>query len=231
MRSSILGLVVVVVSGCGGVMGNGKVVSDERTVGAFRTVTIASGFTAMVKPGARAVTIHADENLLSYLETEVRGDSLVVDVKPDTLLAGVSALDVTIFNDVIEGLDASGGSQVDATATPIPTFKLGASGGSRVNLDSLSSTELDADASGGSHVTAAGTATSARAGASGGSIVDLTSVALATLEVTASGGSTVNASVTGSVAGSASGASQVTITGNPTVSVDRSGASTVTVHP
>jgi hypothetical protein len=226
MRHSLLCLIPLLAA-CNGVTGDGHVMSDSRTVDSFRSVSIASGFSAIVTTGPQGVTIRADENLLPLLETFVQGDSLVVQIKPDTEFVSATTLEVAVSNDVLEGLDVSGGTRVTATATAVDTFPASASGGSHINLTGLASTAVNVDASGGSEVFITGTASHGTADASGGSTIDLTAVPLDSLSLSASGGSIVKAKVATSVAGDASGGSVVTISGSPTVNVDSSGGSVV----
>jgi hypothetical protein len=228
MRPTLLALTTLFTA-CGiGTFGDGHLQSDSRDVGAFRSVSIASGFQAVVSPGPRGVTVRTDENVLPLVETFVQGESLVVHIKSGTLLEHTTALEVAVSNPTLEGLEASGGSQVDATATATAHFAVNASGGSEVKLDGLSSDAIEVDASGGSHVTLTGAATGGTASASGGSHVDLKAIALDTLNVDASGGSEIDATVATSVTGTASGGSTVSITGNPTLSVRHGDDSDVT---
>ncbi len=216
---------------CGlGTLGNGKVITDARQVGAFKRVSINSAVKATVGPGARSLTLRADENLLPLLETVIEGDTLVIRTNAGELIAHATALEATITNDVLEGVDASGAATVTGAATPTTSFPISASGSSDVVLTGLSSTSLTINASGSSTVTVSGAATTGAVTASGASDVHLRGVPLQSLQVDASGSSNVEAQVSGSLTGVASGASDIVITGNPTNSVTVSGASTVRLN-
>jgi hypothetical protein len=173
--------------------------------------------------------LSAEDNLHPLVETFVEEDTLVVRVKPSTMVAPGRTLDVTITNDLLEGLQASGGSRVTAVATPSERFPVTASGGSVVQVTSLSSTEFSIDASGGSEVTVSGAATGAQVEASGGSDLLLQGVPLQWLRVTASGGATVLARVSQTLTGKASGGSTITVIGTPASTVATSGGSQVRV--
>src|SRR5205823_1163871 len=123
MRSSILPLITLLAACDAGISGDGTLKSDSRQVGSFRAVSIASGFSALVSLGPQGVTVRTDENILPFVETFVQGESLVVRVKPGTILTNVAALEVAVSNGVVEGIDASGGSIVNATATPVDAFE------------------------------------------------------------------------------------------------------------
>jgi Putative auto-transporter adhesin, head GIN domain len=216
---------------CGvGVFGNGKVATETRQVGAFKRISINSAVKATLTPGTRALTLRADDNLLPLLETVVEGDTLVIRTKAGEFIGHATALEATITNDVLEGVEASGAATVTGAATPATSFPISASGSSDVVLTGLSSTSLTINASGSSTVTVSGAAMTGAVTASGASDVHLRGVPLQSLQVDASGSSNVDAQVSGSLTGAASGASDIVIVGNPTDSVAVSGSSTVRLN-
>lgn len=227
MKTNLLFLCLALTA-CQGLVGSGRVVTQDREITPFKRLAVHSGINAVTTNGPRGLTVRTDDNVQSLVETFVQGDTLVVRLQHDTVLM-VGRVEATISNDVFEALDASGGSNVTITATPITRFDLTASGGSDVQLRGLSSDDFTVDASGGSDVTIEGTANRADVIASGGSTLRLKDVALESLALDASGGSTVNARVSSMITGSASGGSTVTIVGTPTNRVDRSGGSEVSV--
>ena len=226
MKTNLLFLSLVL-SACQGVVGSGNVTTTTRDVSAFRRISIASGINAQASTGTRALTIRADDNLQSLIQTRVENDTLIVQLKPNTLVGASHTMEAEISNDVFEALDASGGVHVTMTATPVTSFPVTASGGSIVDITGLSATDFAVDASGGSVVTLAGAATRGTANASGGSDLKLTGVPLESLAVSASGGSTISARVSGTLTGSASGGSTISIVGTPASTVDSSGGSQV----
>jgi len=215
----------LVFSACQGVVPSGHVVTTTRVVPAFHQLSIASGIEATASNGPRELTIRADDNLQSFIETLVENDTLIVRLKPTTLVGSPRTMEAVISSDALEGLDASGGVHVTMTATPVIAFPLSASGGSVVSVSGLSSTTFSVDASGGSGVTITGEATRASVTASGGSHLVLTGVPLESLTVSASGGSSVTARVSGTLTGSASGGSTILIVGTPASTLDTSGGS------
>ena len=213
-------------SACTMAVGNGKVTSQAREVGAFRRVSIESGITGTVTTGSRAVTVRTDENLQALVETVVEGEVLKVRVRATTGLTNPHALDVAITSDVIEGVFASGGVDVTAAATPCDGFFLDASGGSRIAVSGVSASTINATASGGSNVTLSGAATNGTIVGSGGARLDLKALPLTSATIDLSGASTLRASVSTTLIGMLSGGSTATITGTPSSDgVSTSGAS------
>lgn len=226
--STRLALATLLLTGCQALVGSGNVTSTARDVSAFRRVSIASGITAAIATGSRSVTITADDNLQSVIETEIEGDTLMVRVRPGVLISGRRQLAADITNDLLEGLDASGGSHVTSALTSVGTLRITTSGGATIDASPVSSTLVSLEASGGSHITLAGAATDGTVVASGGSDVLLRELPLQTLHVDVSGGSTLAGRVASTLSGDVSGGSTVTIIGTPSSTVATSGGSHVT---
>lgn len=227
MKTNLLFLCFALTA-CQGLVGSGRVVTEDREVTAFKRLAVHSGINVVTSNGPRGLTLRTDDNVQSKVETFVQGDTLVVRLVNNTVLM-VGQVNATVSNEVFEGLEASGGSNVTITATPVTRFDLTASGGSDVILRGLSSDDFTVDASGGSDVTIEGAANRGDVIASGGSTLRLHDVSLEALALDVSGGSTLNARVSSMITGSASGGSTVTIVGTPTNRVDRSGGSEVSV--
>lgn len=66
------------------VRGSGVLGAEERNVPAFTTIRTASSVDVIVTSGPeQRVVASADDNVLPYLRTDVEGETLVVDVRPD----------------------------------------------------------------------------------------------------------------------------------------------------
>ncbi len=228
MRTLIL-LPSVLLLACGQVNGNGNVTTTTREVTSFRKLRVADALNATVTTGARSVTVRTDENLQGLIESVIEGDALVLRLPPGTGIGSSTALEVTVVNEVVEGVDASGAANVIATATAIPTFAVSASGSSTVSITGVSSDAVDVSASGSSDVTLAGSAMTGQLNASGSSNLSLRDLPLDSAVIALSGASTLHGRVATSLSGSASGASNAFITGNPSSTVGLSGSSNVTL--
>src|SRR5438477_299574 len=68
-------------AGCdiGGIRGNGRVVSEQRNVDSFVNVETGGAFRVEWNSGAPSASITVDENLVQYVEMEVR-DTLKVSI-------------------------------------------------------------------------------------------------------------------------------------------------------
>lgn len=228
-RSWLIILSALPLAACVAESGNGKVVSQQRTVSSFSKVEVANGIHATITQGDRSVAVVTDENLQAFIEATVRDDTLFLRVLPNFRLNPTGDLGAVVKNGVLEGLAASGGARVTADATPAATWPLAASGGSNIVLSQLNTPQLILSASGGSIVQAFGVATNITATGSGGSQVLTEGVEAENFTLEASGGSLFRVRATRSIQGNASGGSQVSVSGNPASrSITTSGASRVT---
>ncbi len=69
------------------VRGSSRVIEETREIGAIDSVELATLGTLTIEVGAdESLRVEAEDNLLPYIDTEVRGGTLVIDVDPDTNL-------------------------------------------------------------------------------------------------------------------------------------------------
>jgi hypothetical protein len=84
-RVAVIVALCVPVAGCGSkekVEGSGKVISENRTVSGYDSVTLSgSGQLEIEQNGSEVLSITADDNLMQYLTSEVKGHELVLEVK------------------------------------------------------------------------------------------------------------------------------------------------------
>ncbi len=101
--------------GCGfgwdhaAVRGSGKLAKETRTVPEFREINVDGAAKIDVTIGSpRSVVVEADDNIIPLIETEVRGDRLVISAKQryhDPMHHGVT---VTITTPQLTGLEVRG---------------------------------------------------------------------------------------------------------------------------
>lgn len=192
IRSAFFTLSALAFGSCAIQVGNGQIVTQQRTVTAFSKVSVGSGIRATIARGDRSVNLTADENLHTFLQVYVEGDTLILRTLPNFTLNPTGNIVADITNPLLVGLDVSGGARVNADATEAVEWRLNASGGSTAALSRLEATQAIVAASGGSHVDVFGLAQSAIVEASGGSQIDTDGVAAEDVTVNASGGSTLH---------------------------------------
>jgi hypothetical protein len=165
--------------------------------------------------GPKSVRITGDEKQVSQIRTEVVDGKLVVRMEKSSWFNSSRGIQVTISNPKVTSVEASGGADVDAEASPTENFLAEASGGADVSVRNLDVKRLKVEASGGGEATVKGRADMADMEASGGAEVHAQDLSLKSLNVDASGGSTVKANPTGRIVAEASGGSSVHVDSAP----------------
>lgn len=207
--------------------GNGVAREQQRDVGSFEAVHIASGLHATVTRGDTSVKLSGDENLLALIETEVEDGVLEVRIKRGQRVHS-GDIRVAVATPKLKEVGASGGSTVDAQAGAQSKFSAEASGGSILTVKGVDSDKVEVEASGGSRVTLKGRADTVEAEASGGSVVRADDVEMASLDVEASGGARIEAGPSKRLHGDLSGGSVVRLSSSPAQrDVETSGGSGV----
>lgn len=121
----------MILSGCLGpsVSGSGHVVTDKRNVSGFSSVSLeGSGHLVVEQGAAESLTVTADDNLMPYLQAEVRGGTLALGEKPGANLNPSKDIvfNVTLAN--LDGLTLSGSGEVQAKGIQSPKMKIDLSG-------------------------------------------------------------------------------------------------------
>lgn len=190
-----------------GVRGSGNAAAESRDASGFTAVEVGGVFQVeIVNQKDFSVEVEADDNLLTFVKTEVDGDTL--KIYSEESMNTRSPVRVRIGAPNIAKLDASGASKVSMSNIKNESLVLGLSGASKVSLSGETG-RLNVEASGASSVDAA----------------KLNSQAA---EIEASGASNVTVAAAESLKLDASGASRINYTGNPkNVEKHSSGASSI----
>ena len=191
-----------------GVRGSGQTATDARNVSGFKAVDVGGVFKVEITAQKDfSVEVDADDNLLQYVKTDVRGGTLHIETEKK--LSPKSPIIVRVSAPDLDHLDISGVADVTVSNIRNESVSLDSSGASKVSINGETK-KFTADVSGATKIDAENLAT-----------VDAT--------VDASGASTVTVNTTGSLKGNASGASKIFYVGSPaSVKKDTSGASKIT---
>jgi len=169
--------------------GSGNVQKVNRSTSSFTQIKIGGAFDVQLSQGDTKVIIEADDNLLPYIETNVKEGVLSIRTsminKPASLKIYITAPDITSIN--VSGatnikstgilnypkldLEASGAS--DATLKiNADKLEVDASGASCIKLE-LNARELETEASGASDITLSGSAINHQSEVSGAASIDV----------------------------------------------------------
>lgn len=208
--------------------GNGHIASETRDISGFHRVNASSATTVFITIGnSWHVEVITDSNLLEYVETSVRGNTLHVGNRNQVNLRPSSRLHVHITMPALDQVSASGASTVHIeTILEQPFLSLRASGASDIYLTAHLE-ELEALSSGAADIRMSGYARHARVRASGASNFRGKTMICDFADIRLSGASDMTATIRKEVKGSMSGSSDLQMAGAPNVNVSTSGSSRI----
>ena len=129
-----LGLLFAV-AGCdiGGIRGNGQLVTEQRKVEPFINIEAGGAFRIEWHSGPPSASITVDENLMQYVEMEVRDK--VLHVRTTRSVRPTHSIKLELISNALEGASFSGASRLNAHQLSGPKFYLETRGASNVVLD------------------------------------------------------------------------------------------------
>lgn len=219
---------IVIDGGNVGVSGSGTIVIETREVGEFDRITLAGEGTVIAIEGpAASLSIEADDNLLTHIETSVRGGVLRlatesgVDIEPsDSITYRLTAPDIT-------GVTLAGAGDLQLDAVEADQFTAVLSGAGSIQIGGLRAEQLEVTISGVGRVVIAGEVTVLQvtiSGAGGFEGQDLKSVRAT---VTTSGTGSAAVWVTDTLEATVSGVGSIDYFGTPQVTETVTGLGSV----
>jgi hypothetical protein len=203
----LLAACAVVAGGCHlpGIRGNGRIKTEERSIGAFANVEASGAFEIEWLNGAPALRITTDGNLLSYVENDISGDTLHLRVREH--IWPTHGIKVVISSPTQTGGRMRGAVKLVVKQLRGPTFALESKGASVVTLDG-SVDRLLVDMTGASRLAADG-------------------LQAKTAEISTTGAGNAEVTVTDTLNVVITGAGKLTYSGNPTIKKQITGAGSI----
>ena len=131
------------------VRGSGKVISEERQVSGFDKVEInGSGELYIEQGNTEALTVEADDNLMEYITTEVRGDTLELSIKPNFNIMFSSKIVYRLTVKELRGVSISGSGKVVSSSLATDELRISTSGSGKFEFDDLQAGILTASTGG-----------------------------------------------------------------------------------
>jgi len=202
-----LSVCVALAAGCRwvGVRGNGHIKTDDRTISAFTDIDAGGAFEIEWQEGPPALRITTDQNLLSYVESDVSGDTL--HLRTHDQIWPTHGIKVVISSPTRADARIRGAVKLTAKQLTGPKFALEASGASHVSLDG-NIDELLADMTGASKLEASGLQTRSA-------------------EISTTGAGHAEVAAARSLKVAITGAGKVTYSGNPKIEKHITGAGSI----
>jgi hypothetical protein len=127
-----------VVSGCGfwGIRGNGRVKDETRTIEDFQRIQAGGAFTIKINVGQpTTLKISAEDNLLGYIKTNVKGNTLIIDTRKNISPRKEILIEITTPELVV--VDASGANNITVHGIKGTHFNVDLSGAGNISLSGV----------------------------------------------------------------------------------------------
>ena len=188
---------------------------------AFTALDISSGIDAIVTVGStQSITAEAkDKRLLDDLQLKVEGNTLKAYYDWSFFdifsFGDRDQIKLTITVPALTKVEASAGSDVEATGVTGDALEFGSSSGADLTLRAVAGKAIDLNASSGAGLKIDGTCVDGKANSSSGSDLDAEHLLCATMDANASSGSDLDVHASKSIKANASSGSDLTVYGNP----------------
>lgn len=121
------------------VKGNGNVVTVTRTTSDYDAIGVGGSFDVILVKGSEGkITIEGEENIIPYIETEVRGNTLKIKYQKNTNIKTTRKLTITVPYENIDAVSLGGSGNITSKGTlKVNDLKasLGGSGNISLNVD------------------------------------------------------------------------------------------------
>jgi hypothetical protein len=153
----LLGVFLITACGTDYIRGSGNVVTEEREVSGFDSVDMSGfGEVFITQGGTESLTIETDDNLMQYIESAVRGNTLYLEIE-DNIIPDPSVKIAFRLNVVdLEALDLSGAGSFTIESLETPSLEITFSGAGGIDLDSLIADRVSTRVSGAGDISLAG---------------------------------------------------------------------------
>lgn len=141
---------LVTISSCKKVIGEGPVVTEDRAVNPFYAVKSSiSADVHFTQSAVRGVKVSAQRNILNVLETYTSGNELIIQYRNNTSVRSRERIQIEVSSPEIHGLTISGSGNISASDTiESSDLSLTISGSGNIRLDDVITNSLKAKISG-----------------------------------------------------------------------------------
>jgi len=230
MRTVLAALLAVasalVLCGCLPVVATGPVVSDERDIDAATTVVLDTSGDLTITQGEPALVIHASEDALERLTSDVSGDTLTLATTPGaSIMLGEVRYELTLPD--LETIELNGSGDVSAAVSAQGVIRLRIDGSGEVDWTGLDCERAEIGVFGSGDVEVAGTTGTLSIELDGSGNVDAGDLDAREATVAIAGSGDVDVSVGDTLIAEISGSGNVSYSGNPSVEADITGSGEV----
>ncbi len=224
---------LLITSSCGDsfwncVEGNGSTATVRRVVGDFTNVNSSGDFIVDVSIGtSTSVSVEADENLLSYVETYIKGNTLVIDTKDNHCIQSRERVYVHVVTPSVYELKLSGSGVIYCDSINTDELKFVLSGSGNIESKGINTGFIDANISGSGEIILTGSSAETDFLISGSGNIKAIDLDTDKCIATISGSGTIYTYVNELLDVQISGSGNVVYKGNPDITKNISGSGRV----
>jgi hypothetical protein len=207
------------------IRGSGVVETEQRDVSGYSKVELSGIGRLVIEVGENeSLTIEAEDNLMEYIETDVRGSTLQIGIQERISINPSKPIIYYLTVRQLEAINVSGAGSVEAPDLEADRFSVDISGAGGVKIDRLVAARLDVNISGlGDMTINGGQVDQQDVNISGSGNHETRDMESAEADISLSGLGNATVWVTEYLKVGISGAGSVRYAGNPTVDSNVSG--------
>lgn len=153
----IAGLFLITACGANYIQGSGNVVAEEREVGGFDRIDMSGyGEVIITQGNEESMTIETDDNLMEYIESDVRNNTLYLEFTDNTIPDPSDTIIYRLNVINLGALELSGAGSFQVKSLDTPNLEITIDGAGKIKLDSLSTDEVSVQVSGAGDINLAG---------------------------------------------------------------------------
>ncbi|MEA4909247.1 MAG: head GIN domain-containing protein [Anaerolineaceae bacterium] len=209
--------------------GSGERITESRQVSGFDQVILAASGNVDIQVGEEeALTIEADDNIMPYLTSEVKGDTLVLGQTPNLLIHLEQPAHYTLTVKQLEGIEVSGSGIVSLDGLETQEMHAKVTGSGNIYLHDLLAESLEAVISGSGVISLDGRAENGKVQINGSGSFQGADFETQEMDVRISGSGSAQVRALEKLDISIPGSGNVTYSGSPRVSQSITGSGKIT---
>jgi hypothetical protein len=131
------------------VEGSGKIATEDRSVSDIERVSLTDmGDLEIIQGSEEGLTVEADDNVLRYIETKMRGRELIIGIQNGIQLQTSSPIHYTLKVKSLNQVSVSGSGNITSTELKTGDLSVRISGSGNVKIDKLTASDLHVSTSG-----------------------------------------------------------------------------------
>ena len=198
------------------VKGNGNVITETRSTSDYDGISVGGSFDVILVKGKEGkITLKGEENILPYIETEIKGNTLKIQFKKNVNVRTTRRLTVTVTFEDIEKLSLGGSGNVSSTDL-IKSDNLKVSIGGSGNIEAeVDAENLKASIAGSGNIRLTGNAGELKCSIAGSGDIKAYGLQTDTTRASIAGSGSVRVSVKTRIKASIAGSGSVYYKGKP----------------